>query len=199
MSPSNPKRKLCINLFAGPGAGKTTVAAELFVALKKRGIDCEIVSEFAKDAVLEGNPDVLKHQWFVLAHQAYRVHCAYKHMQVVIVDSPILLGPIYDRDSSRALYDLCIEHHKRYDNLNIVVQRELNNNYTMAGRVHSLTESISIDNRILDMLHDLDIPYIKYTTNNDVDAPDVKNFEGLLELVLEYIQWVDANDRKEPV
>lgn len=156
------KNKLCVNFFGGPGCGKTTAAAEIFLQLKKHNIDVEIVSEFAKDLILEGKETALKHQWFVLANQSYRIQCAYEKMQIVLVDSPILLGPIYDPDSSPALLALCLEHYDKYNNLNIIMDRNLEYKHTSAGRIHSLTESISLDNRINRFLDDYNIPYLKY-------------------------------------
>jgi hypothetical protein len=157
-------RRLVVNWFGGPSIGKTTAAAEMFVALKKNDIEVEMVSEFAKDQVVEGAVDSLRHQWYITGTQAYRIDCAYRSMQVVITDSPILLAPIYDfdHDASSALKDLSLEHHAKYNNLNILLSRSPEFNHTMAGRVHSLTESITIDNRILHFLDNHEIPYVKF-------------------------------------
>ena len=43
------KETLVINLFGGPGCGKSTTMARLFADLKARGYNVEMVSEFAKD------------------------------------------------------------------------------------------------------------------------------------------------------
>lgn len=81
---------LVINLFGGPGSGKTTTAAELFAALKKRHYNVELVTEFAKDLIMQNNPDALMHQFYVTGVQAHRIWSAAQKMQVVVVDSPIL-------------------------------------------------------------------------------------------------------------
>ena len=39
---------IVVNLFGGPGCGKSTTAAWLFNQLKERGINCEYVTEFPK-------------------------------------------------------------------------------------------------------------------------------------------------------
>jgi predicted ATPase len=174
--------KVVVNFYGGPGSGKTTAAAHLFTILKQKSIDTEIVSEFAKDIVLERNYGALEHQWYVLAHQAYRVMCAYRAMQVTIVDSPILLGPIYDRDNSKALNDLCLEHHHRYNNLNVLVPRIPSYNHSLNGRVHSLTESIAIDNKIVNYLKSNNIEYIDL---RDLEHPPI---ETLSRLVLSEIE-----------
>ena len=170
--------KLVINVFGGPGIGKTTVAAELFTALKQKGVDTAIVPEFATDVIFEGRPDALKHQWYVVANQAYRIWCGYNTMQVVVTDSPILLGPIYDVDASPALLALCLEQHHKYNNLNLVLTRRPELEHNMIGRVHSLTESVSIDNRIVSMLEDNNIPFLNY---------DEYGTERILQLILRQI------------
>lgn len=47
------KNALVVNLFGGPGCGKSTTMARLFADLKTRGLNVEMVSEFAKDLVYE--------------------------------------------------------------------------------------------------------------------------------------------------
>ena len=42
---------LVVNLFGVPGAGKSTGAAYVFSKLKMKGINAELVTEFAKDIV----------------------------------------------------------------------------------------------------------------------------------------------------
>lgn len=42
-----------INLFGGPSAGKSTLAAGVFYNLKCMGINCELITEYPKDKVWE--------------------------------------------------------------------------------------------------------------------------------------------------
>ncbi len=44
---------LVVNLLGGPGSGKSTTAADVFARLKWQDINCELVTEFAKDLVWE--------------------------------------------------------------------------------------------------------------------------------------------------
>lgn len=55
------KNTLLVNLYAGPGAGKSTGAAYIFAKLKMAGVDCEYVSEYAKDRVWQEDQFPLKH------------------------------------------------------------------------------------------------------------------------------------------
>ena len=40
-----------LNLYGGPGVGKSTGAAYIFSMLKLAGINCELVREYAKELV----------------------------------------------------------------------------------------------------------------------------------------------------
>lgn len=54
------KAELVINIFGGPGVGKSTVAAGLFYRLKCLHYSVELVEEFAKYLVYQGMVDVLR-------------------------------------------------------------------------------------------------------------------------------------------
>lgn len=49
------KTPIVINLFGGPGSGKSTGAAYIFSQLKMKGINCELITEYAKDKTWEKN------------------------------------------------------------------------------------------------------------------------------------------------
>lgn len=53
-------KTIVVNLFGAPGAGKSTGAAYIFALLKMAGVEAELVTEFAKDKVWEGNTAVLR-------------------------------------------------------------------------------------------------------------------------------------------
>lgn len=54
-----------INLFGGPGCGKSTGAAYIFSLLKMKGMNVELVTEFAKDKTWEHNSKALTCQPYV--------------------------------------------------------------------------------------------------------------------------------------
>ena len=82
---------LIVNLFAGPGAGKSTIAAYVFARLKMAGVNCELAPEFAKDKVWEHNQTALDNQIYVFAKQYYRITRCADQVDVVITDSPVAL------------------------------------------------------------------------------------------------------------
>ena len=53
MTNTNYKNTIVVNLFGGPGSGKSTFMANLFYHLKCRGVEVVMAPEFAKDSVWE--------------------------------------------------------------------------------------------------------------------------------------------------
>ena len=56
------RRTIVINLFGGPGVGKSTLCASVFARLKIMGVDCEMASEYVKDIIWEESYKKLENQ-----------------------------------------------------------------------------------------------------------------------------------------
>ena len=61
------KKTIAINFFGAPGSGKSTLSAIVFAKLKMMGVNCELVTEFAKDKVWEKNNEALSNQIYIFA------------------------------------------------------------------------------------------------------------------------------------
>ena len=66
-----------INLYGGPGSGKSTTAAGLFSLMKIEGQRVELVTEFARDEINSGNAHRLQNQDWIFAHQHHRIDFSY--------------------------------------------------------------------------------------------------------------------------
>lgn len=154
--------KLICNILGAPSSGKTTIATSLFSQLKKKGVNVGLVVEYATMAVMEQNIMALQDQLFVWANQQHHIFCASQHYDIVVTDSPILLGHIYNTEASEALRQVILDTHGQYENLNIFVELDATRPYTMSGRIHSLTEALQIHQEIRDLLHRHDIPFLSY-------------------------------------
>ena len=64
---------LICNIFGGPGVGKSTTAARIFVGLKDLGINTELATEFAKDKSWEGAHSTLACQPYITGTQIWRI------------------------------------------------------------------------------------------------------------------------------
>jgi len=175
--------RICVNMLGGPSSGKSVAAAALFVNLKRLHVDCELVTEVAKDLVYESNKTALSDQILVFANTLYKTRNAYNNTKVAVVDSPLLLSAIYNPNTSKHLVDLVFEQYRKFNNLNIFVNRDPSYPHSMNGRIHSLTESITIDNQIIRLLETHDIPYIRY---------DMIDESGLIDLICKEIGHAEA-------
>lgn len=154
-----------INLFAGPGAGKSTTASGIFYLMKSMGINCELILEYAKDLTWEKRTQAISNQVYVFGKQVQRLERVMNQVDYIITDSPILLSLIYNNNEPLSFSQYVVDKFKSYHNINFFIKRD--KDYNPAGRNQTLEEAIEIDNVILDIL---DANYIPYKIiNSDTD------------------------------
>lgn len=145
-----------INLFGGPGIGKSTIASGLFHLMKTNRYNVELVTEFAKDLVWQKNYTALNCQIFVTANQYYRQHVLIDKVDYIITDSPVFLGAIFSNKKSHA--KMAIELFDEFCNINYFLTRD-KNTYSPIGRRQSVESSCNLDN-VLEL--ELTKNYISY-------------------------------------
>lgn len=160
------KKTTCINFYAGPGAGKSTVAASVFAEFKKKHINCELITEFAKRKVWEGNTECLNNQLYITAKQQYLMWTVSKHVDLIITDSPLLLGCIYDNDE--LLSQIIVREYNKYNNIDIFLHRNTEFAYQSNGRMQSLEEAIEKDNQICGLVKTLNPNVLEFTVHDTV-------------------------------
>jgi tRNA uridine 5-carbamoylmethylation protein Kti12 len=152
---------LVINLFGGPGTGKSTLAARIFSELKIRGFLCELITEYAKDKIWEQSLSVLKDQIYIFGKQQHRQFIVKHKVDIIITDSPIPLILYYSKYDSYIFKKLVLEIYNSYNNLNYLLSRSDEIVYNKIGRNESLSEAIIADKGIEDIL----LNYNKYVNN----------------------------------
>ena len=158
-----------INLYGGPGCGKSTTAAGLFSLMKMEGEHVELVTEFARDEINSGNKHRLNDQDWIFAHQHHRIQrLEDSGIEYVITDSPLLLMLVYadnvwcNKPYLESFKRFVYEVDSTYNSYNIFIQRNDQFSEEDPGRVHSLEESKKIDDEIITMLTYHKVPYKKY-------------------------------------
>jgi nicotinamide riboside kinase len=160
---------IVINLYGGPGCGKSTAAASLFSMLKMTGINCELVTEFAKDLTWDESSRVLGYQPYVFGQQAWRLERLSGKVDMVITDSPLILSTVYcDPALPQSWHDYVLWEHNRHSSMNFFIKRS--NNYVQVGRNQSLEDAEKIDSLILHKLKYLNIEVTEFLSG-DGTAP----------------------------
>ena len=158
------KTTTIINLFGGPGAGKTTCAWEIAAELKKKGFVTEYVSEYAKELVWNGENEKLdgslKNQKMLYEEQKHRIDRLIGKVDFIVTDSPTLLSISYLKEPNKEFTDKISREFKENNNFCMIVQR--GNVFEKEGRVHNLEQSKQLDAEIQQLLSDERIPFGVY-------------------------------------
>lgn len=166
------KEALNINLFAGPGTGKSTLAAGLFYLMKILNYDVEITQEYAKDLVYGEDDITLGDQLKILGESHHKLHRLINKVEFIIHDSPFIMGLVYRQEGKHLTKDMLsnitVPLFKSYRNLNIFLERG-NFDYQENGRTQTNEEAIKKDNEIKNMLIENDIVFISLPVETAIE------------------------------
>ena len=156
-----------INLFGGPGIGKSSIAAGITYKLKKKHISCNNPYEFPKALAWDQNMEAIRDQLYVLANQHRGIAQSYGKVDYIVVDSPILFSLIYknwyDSGYPSNFYgdsfdQMVLDIHSKYDNLNILLNRG-KGKYNRLERYQTAEESEGVDDYCKKILEENNIPF----------------------------------------
>lgn len=150
---------IIVNLFGGPGSGKTTLAYYLAYRFKQAGFRAELVGEAAREIIYDrNNPNtsgiaaqLVDNQLLITGLQAERIKRLARHgIEVAIADSPLRMGLLYVRErdmqialqSAIAAVDLEFPHQR-----NVLVPRTPGH-YDKESRAQSEQEAMILDEKI---------------------------------------------------
>ena len=156
-----------INLFGVPGAGKSVGASYIFSILKMKGVNVELITEFAKDIVYEERDIALKNQSYIFGEQSYRISRCLNKVDAVITDSPLPLSIIYKNDPTLTEnFDKSVmDVFNYYTNLNYLLLRT--QPYSQNGRFQTEEESNALLEPIKNLLIENNIKYKELPGNID--------------------------------
>jgi hypothetical protein len=164
-----------INLYGGPGTGKSTSAAYLFYALKNQKADVELVREYVKDWAWEGRKISTYDQLYFLGKQIRKESMLYGKVDWIVTDAPILLSIYYAmhycplsvsegvRAATLAYYRQAAEDGHKH--VHILLSRT--KPYNPKGRFQTEDQARLIDTELRLMLDHLKFPYREYGTGEE--------------------------------
>jgi adenylate kinase family enzyme len=160
------KNTKIINLFGQPSAGKSTTAAGVFHKMKLADVDCEIITEYAKEMVWRGLPaKAFSDQLYITAKQNQRQLNLLNKVDYVVTDSPLLTGLAYvPEDYFESYKPLLLEIFNSYDNVNFFLNRT--KPYNPIGRNQTEDEATAISHKIRSILQKERIPFIEIDGNS---------------------------------
>ncbi len=197
------KSTLVVNLYAGPGAGKTTCAWLVAGELKKLGVVTEYVPEYAKELVWDGRTDLLdgsyKNQTAVLEEQNRRIERLRGKVDVIVTDSPLLMSSMYAKENVEQFEQLAFSMYNRCDNFNLFITR--GNGFEQEGRIHNLQESKEIDEEIKGFLDEHGVYYGTYEHNTlDMVVRNIQaSLHNLQKGVKPYLKQPPQSPPQQPV
>ena len=152
------KKTIFVNLFGGPGTGKSTLCASIFSELKRKGVDCEMALEYVKDLVWEESFEKIKNQVYIFGKQQNRLFRLDGKVDVVITDSPLLNSIVYYRGNNPHFSDVVMFEFKKLNSLNYYLVRTFD--YVDNGRMQSLEQAKQVDRDYKELI---EYNKIKYT------------------------------------
>ena len=168
----NKKNTLVVNLFGGPGTGKSTLMAAIFAKLKSKGYDCEMCPEFAKELVWENRLETFSDELYLFAKQNHRLFRLIGKVDIVITDRPLYLSiPYYNyyKGRNQSYENLVKDTFESYNNLNIFLERR--KKFMQNGRNENEQESKEFDERFKDCLDKAGYPYATFPGDIDYVEP----------------------------
>lgn len=172
-------KSLIVNFCAGPGAGKSTMAAHVFAELKWLNVSCELVTEYAKEKVWEKSFHVLNNQRFIYAQQYHGILRAAENVDIVITDSPLILSVVYAKPNDDAFINLIVDDFKKFWNITFFLERT--KAFCQTGRIHNEEQAREIDKKIIETLEKYKILYSMINGSRDNVSGIVQNIKNVSE------------------
>lgn len=193
-------KTIVVNLLGAAGSGKSTLAAEVFYKLKKKGVNCEYVTEYAKGIVYEENYNRLQDQLLVLSNQFHSINMLKGKVDVVITDSPLLVSIFYNKEFTKnpmpykLMEDLVMYCYSTSDNINYFIKR--NHVYKQEGRYQDEKVARQQENEMIEMVENLEVDCKYLFSTDDCANIIVKDVEERLAFVKTLKKSDDEIERK---
>lgn len=116
-------KPIVVNMFGGPGSGKSTIAAAVFSLLKMHDANAELITEFAKDLTWEERHRTLANQYYIWGKQHHRMWRLRDQVEVMVTDSPLILSLVYGEEKPACFNETVLSSFNEFDNMNYFLMR----------------------------------------------------------------------------
>jgi hypothetical protein len=151
---------ILVNIWGGPCTGKSSTAYLATAILKTCGVNCELVTEFAKDLVWQNRLSSLQNCSYVFGTQFERIRQLEDKVDVVITDSPLELvllytPPDYPVEFREYVKKIC----SNQERLDFLMCKTLP--FSAVGRTQNEAEAIELQSKVRGLMDELEIEYTK--------------------------------------
>jgi len=164
---------IVVNLFGGPGAGKSSTAAQLFASLKQKQAHVELVKEYVKDWAWGQRIVGPLDQPLIAGKQMHRESSLYGKVDVVVTDSPFLLSGYYQRLGGKDyLLPALLGFKSHAEELGVTYRNffiKRSKPYDSRGRYQTAEESQEIDGGLMLYLKELGVDF-RYVSGDAQEA-----------------------------
>jgi len=175
-----------INLLSGPSSGKSTLAAELFVYMKKQNRNVEYLQEYAKKLVWTKKFDILNNQHLVSYkfYESIRAIGSVDEIEFVILDSSLLNGLWYNRNNLDNLSNIekteafILQCFNEFENISFFINRGQKQVYNHNGRIETEQQAQAIDSGIRNILNHHKVEYHDIYIDSDDPIADIMKIIG---------------------
>lgn len=158
-----------INLFAGPGAGKSVVASQIFSHFKIKGYNIELVNEYVKGWAYQKIVPQSFDQYYIFSKQLRSEDIILRTgVKNIVTDSPILMQLAYMKrngENYSPLLQIAKDFESKYSCINILLERK-DISYQQYGRYENEPQAIQMDIIIENILKETNSPYKKIKSLN---------------------------------
>ncbi len=159
-----------INIFGGPGSGKTTLAMRIFTELNMLHKKVEYVDEYAKELTWDESFKKMENQRLIFANQHQKLFRLRDKIDVVVTDAPLFNSIVYSGkgEDHKTFHADVFHEFNKYKNLNIYLERHTK--YQTHGRSQSEEDAKKVDDEFLRCLEYFKVPFVKVGLNNATET-----------------------------
>lgn len=160
------KNTILINIYGGPGAGKSTTAAGVFYELKRIGYDCGLVTEMATELVYDEAFNVMNDQIYLFGEQWHRTFRMLGKVDFIVTDSPLLMNIVYNAFKDEEFDKFIYSRIHKLKSLDFFINRS--DAFSKVGRIHNLEQSKEVDKTIKELAKNNGIKLIELEQENSI-------------------------------
>lgn len=164
-----------INLYGGPGAGKSTAAAYLYYLLKCQGESVELVREYVKNWAWDNRAFNVYDELYFLGKQVRHESMLFGKVNYIVTDAPVLMTAYYasiycSAGFAQGVEQAALAFYKQakddgHNHVHVYLNRNLP--YKAEGRYQTEDQAIQVDEGVKKMLIRLDVSIIYSPTGQN--------------------------------